>query len=128
MEEEFSRSAPRSSAGTATGGEQHARLGDATQRVVALVFEAGHLDDDKLAAFVSELDDIAAQLEALIRDKPATTHRARIPQGHSPSTPALDVVGVGDRFQASARFGPQFEGPPNIVHGGWIAFAFDEVL
>ncbi len=35
---------------------------------------------------------------------------------------------AGETGHGSVTFGPEFAGGPGILHGGWIAAAFDEVL
>lgn len=50
----------------------------------------------------------------------------------NPIAPPLEVgaVEIDGRTTiiGTATFGPQYEGPPNHVHGGYVAAAFDEVL
>lgn len=47
----------------------------------------------------------------------------------NPLAPPLRLsVREGDRFVGEVRFGAAYEGPPNTVHGGFVAAAFDEVL
>ena len=40
----------------------------------------------------------------------------------------IDEDGDPPAVAGTARFGPQYEGPPGHVHGGYLAAAFDEVL
>jgi acyl-coenzyme A thioesterase PaaI-like protein len=46
----------------------------------------------------------------------------------NPMAPPMTIWRDGDQVLASATFGPQYEGPPGCVHGGFVAAAFDEVL
>lgn len=46
----------------------------------------------------------------------------------NPLAPPLHINREGDTVVATATFGPQYEGPPGCVHGGYVAAAFDEVL
>jgi acyl-coenzyme A thioesterase PaaI-like protein len=101
-------------------------LAAAARRLVAAVYEAGEVDDD-LSRFTAELDDLSGRLEDAIA---GVSHRPRrrLPLERSPVAPDLQFTDAAGGFGASIVFGPQFEGPPSLVHGGWIAYAFDEVL
>lgn len=46
----------------------------------------------------------------------------------NPLSPPMTIVRHADRVVAEGRFGPQYEGPPGCLHGGYIAAVFDEVL
>jgi acyl-coenzyme A thioesterase PaaI-like protein len=46
----------------------------------------------------------------------------------NPLAPPMNIWRDGDTVLASATFGPQYEGPPGCVHGGFVAAAFDEIL
>jgi len=46
----------------------------------------------------------------------------------NPIAPPLRVQRYDDRVVALATFGSAYEGPPNSVHGGMVAAAFDELL
>jgi hypothetical protein len=49
--------------------------------------------------------------------------------GHSnPIAPPLSVHIENDVAYGSANLGWQYEGPPNCVHGGWVAALFDQFL
>jgi hypothetical protein len=39
-----------------------------------------------------------------------------------------DAEGVEHHIAGDVTFGPQYEGPPGHVHGGWVAAMFDELL
>lgn len=45
--------------------------------------------------------------------------------GQSGVFPPLDMALSGRRIVARTRFGPAWEGPPGLVHGGFLATAFD---
>jgi hypothetical protein len=46
----------------------------------------------------------------------------------NPLSPPLTMVRTERGVSASAIYGWAHEGPPNTLHGGWVAAAFDEVL
>jgi acyl-coenzyme A thioesterase PaaI-like protein len=46
----------------------------------------------------------------------------------NPVAPPLAFRVVDDHVEGIGSFGLQYEGPPNSVHGGFVAAAFDEVL
>ncbi len=56
-------------------------------------------------------------------------------RGYSPSVgtanpiaPPLELFSEGDHAVACARYGSAYEGPPGLVHGGFVAAAFDELF
>ncbi len=54
--------------------------------------------------------------------------RHPIAEGSSAVYPDLDFEYRGDLLVAHVRFGPAWEGPPDLVHGGFLAAGFDMVL
>lgn len=46
----------------------------------------------------------------------------------NPIAPPMRVQRFDDRVEALVTFGSAYEGPPNSVHGGMVAAAFDELL
>ncbi|MGE3620784.1 MAG: PaaI family thioesterase [Acidimicrobiia bacterium] len=46
----------------------------------------------------------------------------------NPLAPPLEMWVDGDVVRGRARFGPAYEGPPDSVHGGYVAAVFDELL
>jgi acyl-coenzyme A thioesterase PaaI-like protein len=46
----------------------------------------------------------------------------------NPLAPPMTIARHADRVVAEGTFGPQYEGPPGCLHGGYIAAVFDEVL
>ncbi|MCP4003642.1 MAG: PaaI family thioesterase [bacterium] len=47
---------------------------------------------------------------------------------HHPMCPEFEIALEGDVTRGRLSFGPAFEGPPGCVHGGFVAFFFDEIL
>ncbi len=54
--------------------------------------------------------------------------RHPIAEGTSGVYPPLRFEWDDDRLVARVRFGPAWEGPPDLVHGGYLAAGFDMVL
>lgn len=48
--------------------------------------------------------------------------------GASAIYPHMDVHVTGDRLVAEGTYGPAWEGPPGLVHGGFLAAGFDMAL
>src|SRR5262245_5532736 len=46
----------------------------------------------------------------------------------NPLAPPIEVREENGHVKAEAIFGSAYEGPPNCLHGGYVAAAFDEVL
>ena len=46
----------------------------------------------------------------------------------NPAFPVYDLVGDGDRATGSVEFPILYEGPPGVVHGGFVAVFFDAVI
>jgi acyl-coenzyme A thioesterase PaaI-like protein len=86
------------------------------------------------AAVVGHLDAAAAELAP---EPPGRTRFARgvvelarhpIAEGTSGVYPPLELAFDGDLLVARTSFGPAWEGPPDLVHGGYLAAGFDMVL
>jgi acyl-coenzyme A thioesterase PaaI-like protein len=107
--------------------DEHVALAAAARRLVAAVYEAGEVDEH-LVGFTAELHDLSARIELAIAGSESHPPRRRLPLDRSPIAPDLEFDESDGGFGASTVFGPQFEGPPSLVHGGWIAHTFDEVL
>jgi len=54
--------------------------------------------------------------------------RHPISEGTSGVYPPIDFVWHDDLLVAHIRFGPAWEGPPDLVHGGYLAAGFDMVI
>ena len=61
------------------------------------------------------------------RDDPLYDHSPLIGIAN-PLAPPMSIQQVGDTIEAEVTFGQAYEGPPNCVHGGYVAAAFDELL
>ncbi|MFN8039920.1 MAG: PaaI family thioesterase [Acidimicrobiales bacterium] len=93
----------------------------------------GDVVDDVLAAHPTGVDGAATRYTTLFRrgveegSEPGTAEHP-IASGRSLSFPPFEGDWDGHRYVARARFGPAFEGPPGVVHGGFIAAAFDVIV
>jgi hypothetical protein len=62
---------------------------------------------------------------AAVGDGRVYLDHARHIGAYNPSFPEYDIVVDGDRAHGSVTFPLAFEGPPGIVHGGFLAVFFD---
>lgn len=125
--------------------EELRRVGEAL-RVLIAGLVATEAPADELAALADDLEGLAAgwavhprrtsyafaaeagpggDVHAFLDDSPMIGRA-------NPLAPPLhlqvDVAADPPAVVGTARFGPQYEGPPGHVHGGYLAAAFDEVL
>ena len=84
-------------------------------------------EEDKRIAVVEFLKAIA--------DDPEVPHKYRIQAADlapdpaaNPFAPPIRLAVANGKVLGHANFGVAFEGAPGIVHGGFIAAAFDQVL
>ena len=61
-----------------------------------------------------------------VGDAPAADHPLGL--GTSGVYPPIAMRHEGGRLVAEVAFGPAFEGPPGLVHGGFLAAGFDIIL
>lgn len=124
--------------------EELRRVGDALRRLIAGVV-ATEAPTGELAALAADLEGVAegwaghprrtsyaaaeagpgGDVHAFLDDSPMIGRA-------NPLAPPLrleaDLDADPPAVAGTARFGPQYEGPPGHVHGGYLAAAFDEVL
>lgn len=85
-------------------------------------------------AIIGHLDAAAAELPAAASTRTRFGRGAielanhPIAEGTSGVYPPLDLAFEGDVLVARIAFGPAWEGPPDLVHGGYLAAGFDMVL
>lgn len=117
------------------------RLADATRAVMRHLVSSTAADAD-LEAAAAAVTDAAAQLDASTkgRDYFGVAEGSLLSENRefidyspltgllNPLAPPMHIWRDGDTVLASATFGPQYEGPPGCVHGGFVAAAFDEIL
>ncbi len=93
----------------------------------------GAVVDDVLDAHPAGVEGAATRYTTVFRrgvegGEAVGTAEHPIASGRSLSFPPFEGDWDGHRYVARARFGPAFEGPPGVVHGGFIAAAFDVVV
>ena len=117
------------------------RLAKATRDVIErLVATRAPIED--LARAADALEQVAEMLsdypQGRLYEGFAEVANAGDPHAHfehspllgrsNPLAPPIQLEIVDGRVHGHARFGSAYEGPPNCVHGGYVAAAFDEVL
>ncbi|MBP9713592.1 MAG: PaaI family thioesterase [Sterolibacterium sp.] len=117
------------------------RAGAALRRIIDGIIMK-HPEVSTLSTCAEQLEAIAATLEAM-PDKPARTsfgHRMKPEDvrdflefsplvGHAnPIAPPLEIWVANGRAHGRVSFGRCFEGAPGVVHGGYVAAVFDELL
>lgn len=117
------------------------RLADATRAVMRHLVSSTASNDD-LEAAAAAVTAAAEQLDASTKGRSyfgvaegslLSENREFIDYSPltgllNPLAPPMHIWREGDAVLASATFGPQYEGPPGCVHGGFVAAAFDEIL
>lgn len=117
------------------------RLADATRTVIRHLVSTTPVEAD-LEAAATAVTEAAARLDASTSDRDyfgvaegslLSENREFIDYSPltgmlNPLAPPLQISREADTVVALATFGPQYEGPPGCVHGGFVAAAFDEVL
>jgi hypothetical protein len=111
-------------------------LREVTSLVLALEQEVGEVD-----RLIADLRRTAAALEAKVpadlapRIGDAATGDGRVYVDHArdigafnPGFPEYEVVVEGAHAQGTVTFPLAYEGPPGIVHGGFLALFFDSVV
>ena len=102
-------------------------LAAAVRRLLDAAVDARPLDAQTLEDTAHALDRVSSTLEAACS---AVVPAPRVVafDGQRPPMPEWTYEQDGDGLLASGRFTNGHTGPPGTVHGGWVAFAFDEVL
>jgi acyl-coenzyme A thioesterase PaaI-like protein len=106
--------------------EAFGRLLDATTRVLSATYAANGVDDAVIATLAGRVEAVADEIERAAGER--TDPPARLSTEWSPMAPRVVPVFDGEGYGASVRFDVRHEGPPGLAHGGWIAYAFDELL
>lgn len=109
------------------GAPEYRVLATAVRRLLDVAVDARTLDAGTLHDVARELDTVSAHLESA-RDA-QHTDRPVIPfDGQRAPMPQWEFEARDDALVARGVFTNGHTGPPGTVHGGWVAFAFDEVL
>lgn len=99
--------------------EEWRRLHDALEAVLS------HRDASAMAE-----SQYAAAFRGAVADDPTRIPDVRHPisVGATLVFPPFSMAWDGDTLRAPIRFGPAFEGPPGLVHGGFVATGFDVIV
>lgn len=89
-----------------------------------------HADLDDVADTLDGVNSRLSQLATLDLEQPENLRRTRNPTSGStnPIAPPMSPRIVGDRIVATVRFNEAYQGPPSVVHGGFVAAVLDEAL
>jgi hypothetical protein len=115
-------------------------LAAALRRVTSLML-ALEAPDDRVRELAERLRDLERELDAAVPSSsaPRVGDRAdadgRLYLDHSrdigdfnPAFPLYDIFVDGDHAEGTVEFPILYEGPPGIVHGGFLAVFFDSVI
>jgi acyl-coenzyme A thioesterase PaaI-like protein len=117
------------------------RLADATRAVIRHLVSSSAADAD-LEAAAAAVSQAAQLLDGGVEDRAyfGVAEGSLISESRefidyspligllNPLAPPMTIVHEDDIVSATVMFGPQYEGPPGCVHGGFVAAAFDEVM
>ena len=120
--------------------EQTQRFAAVARRVVALALQMEQ-PTDALDELIAALEAAEAKLEPQAPKSPlprigdAHEGEGRLYLDHSsdvgrynPAFPLYEIEVEGDRASGTVSFPLLFEGPPGIVHGGFLGLLFDQVI
>jgi hypothetical protein len=110
------------------------------RRIISLVLQM-EAPSAEVAELAETLEGAEAGLAALTPGDPrprvgaATDADGRVYLDHSrnigdydPAFPVYEISVAGDRATGTVRFPPLYEGPPGLVHGGFLALLFDQII
>jgi acyl-coenzyme A thioesterase PaaI-like protein len=110
--------------------QEYSALTAAVRRLLDSVVDAQTLDAHTLTDAARALDGISGTLETACAELPGDRRSGRL-DGQRAPMPVWTYEQDDDDddvFRASGQFSNGHTGPPGTVHGGWVAFAFDEIL
>lgn len=97
-------------------------------------FASEELDEDRYTAISSHLTSAESVFpesrseRTVFAERRSPEVRHPIAQGSSAVYPPLKMSEMDGGLEAKATFGPAWEGPPDLVHGGYLAAGFDMVF
>jgi len=114
---------------------------DAVRDLADAALTAEDCTDDELRDASATLRTIARALARQSEDAPVRGRRTRVERAAedyrhrsvvigsaNPLAPGWEWTEDDDALTAWGIFSAAYEGPPGLVHGGWIALVFDEFL
>ena len=110
-----------------SGPPEYSTLTAAVRRLLDSVVDAQTLDTHTLTDAARALDGVSATLETARAEHGRDERSGRL-DGQRAPMPVWTYEYDDDGFCASGQFSNGHMGPPETVHGGWLAFAFDEIL
>jgi acyl-coenzyme A thioesterase PaaI-like protein len=116
-------------------------LAASVRRTIEAMLAIGDASEELVWAR-EKLDEVAARLERSHGTGPtpgaggeAGPARERpfyingpVNSGHNPIVPLIEMESEGGVTRGKVSFGVAHEGPPGFVHGGFVAWLFDQVL
>lgn len=119
---------------------QTAAAADLLRRIIGLVVSMEH-DDPAVDRLLATLKDAEGELAAIAPPDPQPRIGARVASDgrvyldhsrdigdYNPCFPEYTITVEGDRASGTVNFPTAYEGPPGIVHGGFLALLFDCVV
>jgi hypothetical protein len=122
---------------------ERARLAEAVRHAIDVVMTVEDATVEQMVAAAESIESATATLagssvrvihsDGLRRTKPDRDHGDYLPRSpivgeSSPLAPPIEWEWQPPKILGRVVFGAAYEGPPNYVHGGIIALAFDEML
>ncbi|MFL1376889.1 PaaI family thioesterase [Nocardiopsis protaetiae] len=121
-----------------------AELRTLVSRVHALIDTVANTeaDPDTLAAAAAAVEEVTDRLALAPRRQIGTMVRRELPDGDSefgtitnivagdtnPAAPPLSLVPTADGVYGEVTLDTVYQGPPGLVHGGWIAALLDQAV
>jgi acyl-coenzyme A thioesterase PaaI-like protein len=110
-----------------TDAEEYSLVAGAMRRLLDVAVDARTLDGPTLAHAAHAIDRVSEHLEAT-RDQLSSKQRVIPFDGQRVPMPSWKFEPDPAGLTARGQFSNGHTGPPGTVHGGWVAFAFDEIL
>lgn len=126
-----------------TPPESLVALAGSLRGLTETILRVGELPPDAVRRVLALRLEVEALREALqphapgdrqprMGEEPAGTRpfyvRGPVIGEHHPSQPLFEIEHVAGRTYGRVNFGVTYEGPPGCVHGGFVAFFFDQIL
>ncbi|MEX1008230.1 MAG: PaaI family thioesterase [Acidimicrobiia bacterium] len=110
-----------------TDAEEYSLLAGAVRRLLDVAVDSRTLDGPTLVHAAHAIDRVSEEIETA-RDELSPEQRLIPFDGQRAPMPSWQFELDHDGLVARGQFSNGHTGPPGTVHGGWVAFAFDEIL